>query len=242
MKTAEVRLIPWNPSCPEHFTRLVDQRYACGWNYDEVEKWKREHLDGIKALYWIALDEHHVDKDALIAQHIAKYPKEASSLQDTAPCLLRANREAGGEWFHPIGHIAITLRPDWNKEYGLPDQGVCWIKSLYISYALQGRGLGGKAMRKLEATMRQPPINAIISALDTVPENWQMSPDRHKFFTVADQELPPLPKISNEAWYQRQGYVAFRTDPEALRERNLSGEMVTIPLVFYKKMLLGEWQ
>jgi hypothetical protein len=46
-------LIPWDTASPEHVQRLVQQRIACGWDYDAVEEWKRRHESGNLNLQWI---------------------------------------------------------------------------------------------------------------------------------------------------------------------------------------------
>ena len=51
--SAKIMLIPWDPENAEHIERLYNQRVACGWNSDMIEKWKDMQRDGKKAIHWI---------------------------------------------------------------------------------------------------------------------------------------------------------------------------------------------
>jgi hypothetical protein len=48
-----VLLIPWDPTSPEHVQRLVEQRIACGWDYEEVEGWRAKHESGTLNMQWV---------------------------------------------------------------------------------------------------------------------------------------------------------------------------------------------
>jgi hypothetical protein len=50
---SHVDLIPWDPESSEHVERMVQQRIACGWKYDVVEKWKPLQREGRIALQWV---------------------------------------------------------------------------------------------------------------------------------------------------------------------------------------------
>lgn len=50
----------------------------------------------------------------------------------------------------------------------VPESGSYWIKSLYISYILQGLGLGNAAMKIAESIAAEEPLNARHLLLDTV--------------------------------------------------------------------------
>lgn len=52
-KYDKVELIPWDPDNEQQFQRMVDQRHACGWNFDEVQVWKESMLKNEKFLYWV---------------------------------------------------------------------------------------------------------------------------------------------------------------------------------------------
>jgi hypothetical protein len=53
MANEKVELILWDPKSPEHADRMLKQRVACGWRYDEVEEWQLKQIKGTKCLYWI---------------------------------------------------------------------------------------------------------------------------------------------------------------------------------------------
>ena len=51
--SAKVMLIPWDPENAEHIGRLYNQRVACGWDSDMIEKWRGMQRVGKKAINWI---------------------------------------------------------------------------------------------------------------------------------------------------------------------------------------------
>jgi hypothetical protein len=112
----------------------------------------------------------------------------------------------GGYTFNPIGHIAVDLRPEENERLGQPAVGPVWIAGLYISYALQGKGLGKQAMLAAEAIAASPPLNGTSVILDTMAADQQMQPAFLKrVFTDqgnpaptvrAPPAVPPRPIIS----------------------------------------------
>ena len=52
---SHVDLVPWDPESPEHVERMVQQRIACGWKSEAVEKWKPWQREGRIALQWVVL-------------------------------------------------------------------------------------------------------------------------------------------------------------------------------------------
>lgn len=115
-------------------------------------------------------------------------------------------------------------------------EGVCWIKTFYISWELQGSGLGRETMAHLEELIVREPINAKISALDTVTEEWQLSEDGLQYYV--ERKICKPPRVSNEGWYKSQGYKVFRSDPVGVHEKTPSGEFITLPLLFLRKELV----
>jgi hypothetical protein len=92
-------------------------------------------------------------------------------LVDTSETLLNQPRIPARTSFLPIGHIALdTHDPAYTKKLGLevPDDGSYWIKSLYVSYILQGLGVGGSAMNIAERMLTEEPHYARHLLLDTV--------------------------------------------------------------------------
>ncbi len=50
---AKVSLIAWDPDSPAHIERMVQQRVACGWKFDYVEKWRVLQREGKMTLQWV---------------------------------------------------------------------------------------------------------------------------------------------------------------------------------------------
>ena len=99
----------------------------------------------------------------------------------------------------PVGHIALDLRPEETAQVGLTDPAevVVWVASLYVSYALQGSGVGGQAMRAAEAMMTALPLAATLSVLNTIPEEEQLGMLSQEFYVLNGNPVPvvspPLP-------------------------------------------------
>lgn len=53
MSKSLVTLIPWDPESPDHIARMLDQRVECGWDLDQVDKWRGLQRSGFKCMYWI---------------------------------------------------------------------------------------------------------------------------------------------------------------------------------------------
>lgn len=140
------------------------------------------------------------NRDELLAKHRAKYPQvglpapslgsgthpdnevdispqENSPIHDTAATLWLTPRVASGAAIHPIGHIALDLRPEEDQRMGLPGSGVVWIATLYVSWALQRAGMGGEAMKATERLAAQPPLNGTVAVLDVVPTEFHLRDD-----------------------------------------------------------------
>ena len=58
--SSRVVLVPWDPESAEHVKRLCNQRVACGWNSDKVERWKVMQREGKKAIHWIVSWIHNI--------------------------------------------------------------------------------------------------------------------------------------------------------------------------------------
>jgi hypothetical protein len=49
----QVMLIPWDFNSPEHVQRLVQQRVACGWDYEAIESWRANQESGKLNQQWV---------------------------------------------------------------------------------------------------------------------------------------------------------------------------------------------
>ncbi|KAK1256223.1 hypothetical protein MKX07_008482 [Trichoderma sp. CBMAI-0711] len=238
-KYTSVDLIPWDPENASHCARLYDQRVACSWDEDLIDEWKGKVREGKKILYWIKINNDLPAKEELLAKHIARYPNEKEAIVDTAETLGKAPRTPTSASFIPIGHIALDLFPDRNEQFKLP-QSTVWIKSLYISWAIQAGGFGRSAMHHLERLATQPPLRATTIALDTLTKDFQATPENLAIFNkIRGAELPVEQFRSNEDWYARQGYqvIEYITGLAKWRDRE-TGVEIDVPLVFMKKDLV----
>jgi hypothetical protein len=50
---AQIFLVPFDSNSPSHIERMRQQRIACGWNSELVEKWCDLQKAGKKALQWV---------------------------------------------------------------------------------------------------------------------------------------------------------------------------------------------
>lgn len=88
---------------------------------------------------------------------------------------------------YPIGHISLDSGNPEARHLGLPlpDTGVYWIKTFYVSHVLQNRGVGRAAMDMIEAMAVEEPLCAKVLALDTVHKDDQIRPE---FFEANGQQ------------------------------------------------------
>ncbi len=139
--------------------------------------------------------------------------KERTPLTDSATTLGKASRTATNAPFTPIGHIALEAYPDRDERFGLPAGSTLWVKSLYISVALQSTGLGRAAMAAIESKATEAPHNCTALALDTAAGSWQRSEaSLASFYDARGLERPEVVR-TNEDWYLRQGYALMDLPP-----------------------------
>lgn len=106
----------------------------------------------------------------------------------------RTDRTPTRESFHPVGHVALDMRfpAAEHLDLGLPDTGAIWIKTLYISSALQSSGLGRAGMEAIEAMATEKPISARTLMLDTVCKEHQRREDFAMEFYGYVPKVSPL--------------------------------------------------
>ncbi|KAF5976580.1 hypothetical protein FBULB1_6891 [Fusarium bulbicola] len=175
MAKPTVTLIPWDPNSPEHVRRMVEQRIACGWQASLVPTvWKDGHINGTKCVYWIIFPQDEPQREKYLNMHIEAYPKvvpETEELLDSSETLLGKPRVPTDAKFLPVGHVALdTHISDYGErvDLNIPKSGAYWVKSLYVSYTLQGLGIGGAAMNIAERMAIEEPLNARHLLLDTM--------------------------------------------------------------------------
>ncbi|OHX01203.1 hypothetical protein CSPAE12_00007 [Colletotrichum incanum] len=214
MSKTKVTLIPWDPESRDHFTRMVNQRIECGWASDKVPEWQSYQRSGFKCIYWI----------------------EKEPILDTAQSIHAVSRTPTGTAFHPVGHISLDVDNPQAKSLNLPipEENLYWIKSLYVSFALQGSGIGRAAMDMVEHMATSEPLCAKTLMLDTVSKEDQL---RKESAVVAQGKLPVTP---THAWYERRGYKLIWTVNNfyGFPETDPDGKPVVRRTVFLRKDLV----
>ncbi|SPN99676.1 uncharacterized protein DNG_02527 [Cephalotrichum gorgonifer] len=238
--TAEkVRFVPFDGRSDAHAERLYHQRVACGWGEGDVDTW-REHCEaGTKGLWWLVLEDGISDREKMIEEHIAQYPDEKDTLQDTATTVLRTPLSCTGSEFHPVGHVGLEWKPEEDRRLGLPASGVVWLSRFFISHPLQGYSLGRSAMRQVEGLAVREPTGARAMALDTQKGESQASEETiYLLYTARGLPIPSVLK-TNEEWYKRQGYVLIGEEENAYPWPDpRTGTLIWVPRVFLKKDLV----
>ncbi|KAH7208668.1 hypothetical protein DER44DRAFT_823308 [Fusarium oxysporum] len=177
MAKPTVTLIPWDPNSPDHVKRMVEQRIICGWQASIVPtEWKDGHINGTKCVYWIIFPQDEPQREKYLMMHTEAYPKETEELLDSSKTLLGKPRVPTDAKFLPVGHVALdTHISDYAEklELDFPKSDAYWVKSLYVSYRLQGLGVGGAAMKIAERVATEEPLNARHLLLDTVHQEDQ---------------------------------------------------------------------
>ncbi|KAL7937938.1 hypothetical protein V8C35DRAFT_330081 [Trichoderma chlorosporum] len=205
-KYASAELIPFDPSSEAHCARLYEQRVACSWDHDLVEEWREKARKGEKCLFWIRISDDVAAKDEFLARHTERYPNEKEAIVDTAKAMGNSSRAPTLAAFIPIGHIALEFYPHLNEQFALP-QSTVWVKSLYISWAIQAGGFGRSAMHQIERLATLPPLSATTMALDTSTKEFQTNPQIFAVFRkFRGYEIDLATFRPSEEWYARQGY------------------------------------
>lgn len=163
-----------------------------------------------------------------MADHLAAYPKESEPLHDAAT----------GRSFIPVGHTALEhVTPEEFASMALPPSTL-WVRSLYISWVLQRGGIGRSAMAVTERTAAAAPLFATAAALDTVKGEWQLGDAMMRMvYDYAGMRRPEKLK-SNEEWFGTQGYQDIETPGTYDWKDRKTGEFVSAPVVFMKKILV----
>ncbi|KAK9365111.1 hypothetical protein V1509DRAFT_612861 [Lipomyces kononenkoae] len=232
-KTGKVALVPWDPDSTEHRERLYQQRIACGWKSDMVDKWQGLQRDGKMAIQWVVLSDDDPERDSRLALHILQFPGEKESILDSATTFGGKPRMLPNSPRHfiPVGHISLdSENPD--PSLADPSQGLYCISTFYISRALQGVGLGRAAMDAVEGMAMQAPLYAKTLALDTVSREVYLNEEVWKALGI------PFPELTNQDWYERRGYKVYKRVEHYYEEEGPTGKIVLIPAVFMKKSVM----
>ncbi|KAI0541238.1 hypothetical protein GGR58DRAFT_37736 [Xylaria digitata] len=217
---------------------MYDQRVNCGWRADEVPEWAESAKRGGKIFYWAVLAQDIPNRNTLLAQHIAAYPKESEPLRDTAIEIRLTPRRPTGRDFMPIGHVALDVHDaKEDAKLGLPP-GTVWVHQLYVSSALQGGGYGVATMAKVESVAAQEPMNAKWMALDTLAKEVQEAGDAASIDVGMGNIIPVT---SKEEWYTRLGYQTYRQGPGYTYQAP-DGRNIQLRVSYMKKRIDQETQ
>ncbi|KAJ5765650.1 hypothetical protein N7520_005209 [Penicillium odoratum] len=228
---SKVTLIPWDPDSTAHRHVLLRQRQECTWHQEKVEKeWREAQLKGSKCIHWI---RQVFPDDSHITEHMSSYlrSKKTEVLRDTAQFINAAHRKPSQRAFIPIGHISLdSMSPEsTHLNLDIPRAGVFWIKSFYVSRALQGQGIGRVAMDEVEKMAIRDPLNAQTLMLDSI----QRDDSLREEFALATQGC--LPKVVSEDWYTRRGYRVIRTVHNYYIIEDRKGKIWDTKTVFMRK-------
>ncbi|KAF4549850.1 Hypothetical protein D9617_19g101550 [Elsinoe fawcettii] len=231
---SKVILVPWDPQNEEHFQRMYDQRVSWGWFPPDPTKDKQWHLEGRKAVFWVALSDAFEDKEDALRRHAQRYPKERSCIKDTAVSSIGVARQTFGDAFTPIGHVLLDrVAPPDCEGVDFPVSTI-WVKSLYVSWVLQGSGVGRQAVHAIERVAAESPLKATTTALDTITKEFQSEEWYLKEYY--DDLGNERPRIVNEDWYQRLGYKIVGRRADEIPDEKKGGIKV-IPLLIMRKDL-----
>ncbi|KAF2218673.1 hypothetical protein BDZ85DRAFT_78496 [Elsinoe ampelina] len=232
---SKVELIPWDPSNEAHFRRMQDQRVSFGWFPPSPSKDKEWHLEARKAVYWITLSDEFVGKEEALRKHTERHTAEREPILDTAKTIALVERTPTSKSFIPIGHVLLDRAPPPVADCVDSPETTIWLKSLYISWALQGSGLGRQAVFAIEEIASRKPFNAASTALDTITKEFQG--EEWYLRAYYDDLGNGRPKIVNEDWYQRLGYRIVGKRHDEIPDEKTGGVKI-IPLLIMQKQLM----
>ncbi|KFX99146.1 hypothetical protein V490_01922 [Pseudogymnoascus sp. VKM F-3557] len=224
----KVDLIAWDPESPAHAERMVQHRIACGWKQDYIEGWKVLQKEGKMALQWVVLSEEDPTKETKLAEHLLKYPGDATPILDSATALGGKPRTPSSRSFIPVGHISLDSESA-NPGQADASQGLYCITNLYISRAIHGGGLGGAALDAIESQAINEPLCAKILSLDTLAKHCANTTD------MWEETGMKRPELAAEDWYARRGFKAWRYVDGHIQHRDESGKLWPLDAVFMKK-------
>ncbi|KAG9251408.1 uncharacterized protein F5Z01DRAFT_279643 [Emericellopsis atlantica] len=234
MPEPSLDFVTWDPESTGHINRLTTQREHCGWHSSKVgSEWRDAQLRGVICIYWLALSEDEPWREEYNSRHREAYPDECDTLADTSRSIFGKPTQPSQTPFFPIGHIALykddpSIPPD---VLDLPSDHFLWIKTLYISHALQGLGIGGSAMKHAELVSASEPLNVRYLLLDTLCEEDQL----HEELAVA--YFGQVPKFSNESWYTKKGYRSIGLLANIYNVPDINGKMWPLRTTVMRKDL-----
>ncbi|KAG6010093.1 hypothetical protein E4U21_000126 [Claviceps maximensis] len=171
--------------------------------------------------------------EEMLRRHVVQFPEVSLTDRGSGTSTLTPSRVE----FVPVGHIGMEAFPDRNEALGLP-LSTYWVKSLYVSWALQSSGLGRSAMAQLERVASSAPFHCAVMALDTIRGHVQSSEEYLR--GLYDDRGLSRPEVvrTNEEWYLRQGYEMIGAEMEPYEWTvPATGRVVKLECAFFKKDL-----
>ncbi|KAF4630044.1 hypothetical protein G7Y89_g8094 [Cudoniella acicularis] len=224
-KVPQIDLVPWDPDSPSHVERLTQQRVACGWDVNRVQKWATQQREGYKFIYWIVLSDSPTTSDpqtasSWLTKHLTLYPTESTPLTPSSP----SSSPSAPQIFIPLGHISLdTSALDVSRgrlTYDLPSPTAYRVTTFYVSRSVQGSGIGRLAMDRIEGMASDPKgqFKASVLAISTA---------------LDDDEFKK--KYSIVEWYARRGYKPYKYVERAWNHTDSNGEEWGWTAIFMKK-------
>ncbi|KAJ8131510.1 hypothetical protein O1611_g2112 [Lasiodiplodia mahajangana] len=262
-KPTGLNLIPWDHTSEAHVARMVAQRRVCGWAASEVEpSWIPRAEKGLKTMFWVFI----LGANRRITGPRAATPGSQGKVSKRDSASDRHSTISKPRAKGTKRHVLPTHRPRCDEQGSNARPGRLygwavtrrrhWISSLYISPMVQRHGLGRAVMSHLESLVAQAPpastngaheassssnglptaaLAGTTIALDTPPKEWHVGAWAKENFW--DPLNLPMPKISNQEWYQQQGYSVFAELPDHRPIPLPNGGTTNVPLILLKKVV-----
>lgn len=197
-------LIPINLSDPSEAEELQHQRTVCGWDNtpEKFALWRAQQEAGLKSFFWIT--------------------KSTNSSNDST-----------GEPETPVraGHISLDAYAepaDW--ELANEEKTNLHVQTFFILPEHRSGGLGGSAMRQIEALAPRGPFGSENCEYITL----NCMSKKHYYDEVLGPICRKVMPICNQEWYEKQGYVAWKEEPR-YKEVLLDGGTIVFNAAFMRK-------
>ncbi|KAI0151574.1 hypothetical protein GGR57DRAFT_176421 [Xylariaceae sp. FL1272] len=167
---------------------------------------KRREWLGCIGLSSIQITPKHQSGWRRILRLTRAYPSETETLLDTCQAILGRPHKPNPliPFFHPVGHISLDAETyEGSKLQTSLSDGILSLMNFFISEPLQNFGLGGAAMDYCERMARDS-FGAKAITLATIAKE-ECLPDSPRRIAMKR----PVPKITNQDWYARRGYVVY---------------------------------
>ncbi|EAW10394.1 GNAT family N-acetyltransferase [Aspergillus clavatus NRRL 1] len=200
-------LIPINLHNPDEYAELKAQRVQCGWDSTDTA-----------LLKWRAKQDENLKSFFWITVPSESAPSKAIR----------------------VGHISLDAYSD-PPDLGLasPDKSTLTIQNFFIRPEHRGSGLGNHVLALAEGMATQEPWGSPRCRFVTIN-----TLSKRYFYAEGPEGKGmwarlggPAPKICNAEWYERRGYVWWKSEPR-YQERTSEGEEVRLWADFMRKAVM----